>query len=161
MLKVDQYEMIRTAYRVYGKSISELAQMTGHSRTTVKKAIRGEPWSYKERNHQPFPVLESYLGIIDGWLVGDKESPRKQRHTARRIYHRLVAEHGCRGSESTVRRYVRFARLTLGLETPCAYIPCDPEAGYEAEVDRGEAKAILSGQIVPVHFFWLFLISSG
>ena len=62
---MDQYELIRTAHRVYGKNITELAKMTSHSRNTIKKAIRGEPWGYKERQHQPFPVLGPYLAIIN------------------------------------------------------------------------------------------------
>lgn len=61
MLKMDQCELIRTGYRVYGKSTSEPARLPGHSRNTVKKAIRGEPWGYRERQHQPFPALGSYL----------------------------------------------------------------------------------------------------
>jgi len=161
VLKMDQYEMIRTAHRVYDKKISEMSRITGHSRNTIKKAIRGEPWGYKERSHQPFPVLEKYIPIIDGWLIGDKESPKKQRHTARRIYNRLVDEQGYRGSEPTVRRYVRFAKLSLGIATPCAYIPCDPEAGYEAEVDWGEATAILAGEKVRVAFFCMRSKYSG
>ena len=96
---MDQYEMIRTSCRVYGQNVSEMARMTGHSRNTIKKAIRGEPWGYKERSHQPFPVLDKYLAVIDGWLTGDKCSPKKQRHTARRIYNRLVEEHRYTGSE--------------------------------------------------------------
>ena len=60
---MDQYELVRTGYRVYGKNISELARLTGHSRNTIKKAIRGEPWGYKERSHQPFPVLGEYVAI--------------------------------------------------------------------------------------------------
>ena len=124
---MDQYEMIRTAHRAYETSISEISRITGHSRNTIKRAIRGEPWGYKERAHQPFPVLEKYLPIIDGWLIGDKDSPKKQRHTARRIYNRLVDEHGYKGSEPTVRRYVRFAKLSLGFATPCAFVPCDPD----------------------------------
>ena len=68
VLKVDQYELIRTGHRVYGQNISELARMTGHSRNTIKKAIRGEPWGYKDRKCQPFPVLGKYLVIVDGWL---------------------------------------------------------------------------------------------
>ena len=139
MLRVDQYEFIRTAHRVYGKSISELSRMTGHSRNTVKKALREEAWGYKERNQQPFPVLGPYLEIINGWLEHDKGVPKKQRHTARRIYHRLVEEHGYQGSESTVRRYVRMARMELGMNGADAFIPCEPEAGYEAEVDWGTA----------------------
>jgi hypothetical protein len=83
---MDQYELIRTGCRVYGKNISEMARMTGHSRNTIKKAIRGEPWGYKERSHQPFPVLDRYLTVIDSWLTSDKCGPKKQRHTARRVY---------------------------------------------------------------------------
>ncbi len=55
--------------------------MTGHSRNTVKKALRSEAWGHQERLHQPFPVLGPHLGTI-AWLKADKEQPRKQRHTA-------------------------------------------------------------------------------
>lgn len=64
-------ELIRTGHRVYGQNISALVRMTGHSRNTIKKAMRGELWGYKERKRQPFPVLEKYLGIIDGWLESE------------------------------------------------------------------------------------------
>lgn len=158
---MDQYELIRTGHRVYGQNISALARMTGHSRNTIKKAIRGEPWGYKERKRQPFPVLEKYLGIIDGWLEGDKEMPKKQRHTGRRIYNRLVEEHGYEGGESTVRRYVRFAKMTLGIDLPGVFIPCDPEAGYEGEVDWGTAMAILAEKPVRLKFFCMRSKYSG
>ena len=49
VLKMDQYQLIRTAYRMYGQNISELSRITDHSRNTIKKAIRGEPQVYKER----------------------------------------------------------------------------------------------------------------
>ena len=58
---MDQYEVVRTGHRVYGQKISELARLTGHSRNTIKKAIRGEPWGYSERQHQPFPVIGEYI----------------------------------------------------------------------------------------------------
>ena len=139
---MDQYELIRTGYRVYNKSISELARMTGHSRNTIKKAIRGEPWGYQERKKQPFPVLAPFLAIIDEWISADKEQPKKQRHTAHRVYNRLVAEHGYSGGESTVRRYVKTAKMNYGLNSSGVFIPGDPEAGFEAEVDWGTATAI-------------------
>ncbi len=41
------------------------------------------------------PALGPYTQVIDEWLVaGSGEEPRKQRHTARRVWRRLVAEHG-------------------------------------------------------------------
>ena len=115
---MDQEELIRTGHRVYGKSISELARLTGHSRNTIKKAIRGEPWGYGERQHQPFPALEHFLPMIDRWLENDKDQPSKQRHTARRIEHRLIEEHGDKGSESAVRRSMQLAKMELGLSCP-------------------------------------------
>jgi len=158
---MDQYELVRTGYRVYGKTISELARLTGHSRNTIKKAIRGEPWGYKERAHQPFRVLGDHVETIDRWLESDQDNPAKQRHTARRIYHRLVEENGFEGSESNVRRYVRFAKLRLGIARSGAFIPCDPEAGNEAEVDWGTAVAILSGEAVRLKFFCMRSKYSG
>ena len=53
MLKVDQYEYVRTARRVYGKSVSEIARETGHSRNTVKKVLRGEHRNYAAREGRP------------------------------------------------------------------------------------------------------------
>ena len=65
------------------------------------------------------------------------------------------------GSEPTVRRYVRFAKLALGIDTPCAFIPCDPEAGHEGEADWGTAKAILAGEAVRLKFFCMRSKYSG
>ena len=61
---MDQYEFIRTAHRAYGKNISELARLTGYSRNTVKKALRGEALGYSERRKQPFPILGRYLASL-------------------------------------------------------------------------------------------------
>ena len=77
MLKVDQYELIRTGHRVYSQNISELSRLTGHSRNTIKKAIRGELSGYRERNNQNYPVLDQYRGIIDDWLKSDRDNPKK------------------------------------------------------------------------------------
>ncbi|MBF0556003.1 MAG: IS21 family transposase [Nitrospirae bacterium] len=158
---MNQYELVRTGYRVYGQNISELSRLTGHSRNTIKKAIRGEPWGYKERKHQPFPALGDYMEIVDGWLKGDKYKPKKQRHTAHRIYNRLVDECGYKGCESTVRRYVKFSKMDLGIETPQAFIPCSPDAGKEAEVDWGTARAIIAGEDVQLKFFCMRSKYSG
>ncbi len=158
---MDQYEMIRTGYRLYSQSISELSRLTGHSRNTIKKAIRGEPWGYKERGHQSYPALDQYRAIIDNWLESDRDSPRKQRHTAHRVYNRLVEEQGYRGCESTVRRYVRMVKRILGVGSPRAFIPCDPEAGHEAEVDWGHAIAVIAGEQVRLSFFCMRSKYSG
>ncbi|MFH2012040.1 MAG: IS21 family transposase [Pseudomonadota bacterium] len=161
MLKVDQYEFIRTSYRVYGKKIKQIAKETGHSKNTIKKVLREEHKGYKERDNQPFPVLKPYLEIIDGWLESDKGHPRKQRHTAIRVFNRLKTEHNFEGAETTVRRYVRQAKLRLGLNGRQAFIPCDPEAGVEGEVDWGRCRAIIGGQETPLKFFCMRSKYSG
>jgi transposase len=158
---VDQYELIRTASRVYKKNISEISRETGHSRNTIKKALRGEPWEYKQRFCQPYPVLGSYLELIDRWLENDKKSPKKQRHTARRVYNRLALELGYTGAESTVRKYVREAKVRLGVNAPAAFIPLDPESGIEAEVDWGSATAIIGGETRRLKFFCMRSKYSG
>jgi len=137
MIRMDQYGYIRTAHRVYKKSIKQICRETGHSRQTVRNVLRSEPCSYAPRMEQPYPVLGPYLPLIDQWLVEDKNRPRKQRHTARRIYDRLVREHGFPGGSSTVRHYVRQAKVRLGVQASPAFIPLEPECGREAEVDWG------------------------
>ena len=145
MLKVDQYSYIRTAHRVYGKKIKQIAQETGHSKNTIRKVVRGEYSGYTPRVEQPYPVLGPYLNIIDQWLTDDKKWHRKQRHTAVRVFNRLKSEHNFQGSETTVRRYVREAKLRLGVGARQVFIPSDPQAGVEAEVDWGSCIAILAG----------------
>ncbi|MGA6924902.1 MAG: hypothetical protein WBY88_04410 [Desulfosarcina sp.] len=115
MLKVDQYGYIRIGNRVYGKSVRQIAKETGHSKNTIKKVLRGEYCGYRSRTSQPYPVLGPYVKIIDKWLTDDKTQPKKQRHTAIRIYRRLKLEHGFCGAETTVRKYVKEAKLRFGL----------------------------------------------
>ena len=59
------------------------------------------------------PVLDEWKPVIDRWLLEDREAPVKQRHTARRVWQRLVSEHGAVVGESTVRRYVAAAKRDL------------------------------------------------
>ena len=144
MLKVSQYDYIRTAHRFYGKSIKQISRETGHSRNTIRRALRGEYNDYKTRSQQPYPSLGNYLKIIDKWLKEDKDRPPKQRHTATRITQRLKKEHGYKGGSSTVSRYVREAKLKIGIGNQRAFIPLEIENLGEAEVDWGTAYVILN-----------------
>jgi len=161
MLTVDQYAYIRIAHRVYGKGIREIARETGHSKNTIKKALREEYEGYGVRQRQPYPSLGAYLKTIDGWLTEDKDRPLNQRHTAARIYNRLRREHGFEGAESTVRRYVREARRRLGVGARKVFIPLEPDLGMEAEVDWGGCHAILGGEYVKLKMFCMRSKGSG
>jgi transposase len=161
MLEVEQYEYIRTAHRIYNKNISEIARETGHSRNTVKKVLRGEYGGYSKRKTQPCPVLGPYHDIICKWLEEDLGRPQKQRHTAKRIYDRLVKEHEFTGSETTVRHYVSSVKRSLGLKSSEAFIPMDPAPRGEAEADWGSATVVLGGEEVRVKMFCMRSKYSG
>jgi hypothetical protein len=98
--------------------------------------------------------------VIDGWLEADRDAPRKQRHTARRVWQRLVEEYGAEVSERQVCRYVRERRRQLGLVGE-VFVPLASDAGVEAEVDWGQAKVLLRGVLVEVHVFLMRACFSG
>jgi hypothetical protein len=63
------------------------------------------------------------MAVIDGWLLADRDVAPKQRHTARRVWQRLVAEHGAGVAEVTVSRYVARRRAELGLDKTEVMVP--------------------------------------
>jgi transposase len=89
-------------------------------------------------------VLDPVTTTIDGWLDDDQTAPRKQRHSAKRVYDRLVAEHGFTGSERIVRQYVqawkRAQQPSGEVFLPLGYAP-----GSEAQCDWGEAVVRVGG----------------
>ena len=105
--------------------------------------------------------MDDWTGIIDGWLIADQEVPRKQRHTARRVWQRLVAEHQAAVSESTVSRYVARRRQELGLVTVEVNVPQTHEPGAEAEVDFCEFYVVLAGASVKCWMFVMRLSNAG
>jgi len=161
MITMNQYELIRTAHRVYGKSIRKIARDYGHSRKTIRKALRGDTPNYKKQNNSSSPVMDSFLPVVGEWLKGDVSSPKKQRHTSRRIFDRLVQEHGFRGGESTVRAHVRRLKQDLGLSKIESVVPLISELGKEAEVDWGEADVWIGGQLRRVYLFCMRSRYSG
>lgn len=95
-----------------GRSRSEIARVLHVSRNTVAKYADMEDMSPAAPmpRRRGRPALESNEEWVIGVLEADLGAPRKQRHTARRIYDRLVAERGYAGSYSTVQRFVRELR---------------------------------------------------
>ena len=85
-----------------------LAVKYGVHRRAVRQALASPlPPAKRPPVWRPAPKLGAHHALIDAWLEADREAPRKQRHTARRIWQRLVEEHGAQVSERQVRRYVR------------------------------------------------------
>ena len=91
-----------------GVSWRRISKEVGVSRQTVRKYAQMEDCS-PEPPMRPAAVskLDPYKPLIDKWLEADRFMPRKQRHTARRVYDRLVEEQGFDGSYQIVQRYVK------------------------------------------------------
>ena len=129
-------------------------------RRTVRQALASAvppPRRPQGRGRRSSP----YAAIIDGWLLADRDVPRKQRHTARRVWQRLVAEHGAGVAEVTVSRYVARRRVELGLDKAEVTVPQAHAPGAEAEVDFGEFHAVVAGVLIKLWMFVMRLSCSG
>jgi transposase len=160
--RVELFEQLRRDRRVEGLSIRELAERHGVHRRTVRQALHSpQPPRRKHYPPRPRPAIEPYAEIIDGWLLADREVPKKQRHTARRVWQRLVAEHGATCSEITVSRHVARRRIDLGIKLIEVSVPQNHRPGAEAEVDFGEFWTRMGGELVKCWMFVMRLSCSG
>jgi len=147
MLTVEQIEAIRRAYYHDHQSVRAIAREQRHGRRVVREAIAGttpHPRRYCLTKRKIRPVLDPVVAIIDAWLEADHAAPRKQRHTAKRIYDRLVAEYGFTGHETVVRGYVHDWRRAHAGESR-AFLPLGHAPGVEAQCDWGEAVVHVAG----------------
>ena len=112
MKVVDLYARVRRACHVEGMSRRQAARVFGIDPKTVAKMLRSAvPPGYRRSTPPARPKLDPFVPVIDRILEEDQGCPRKQRHTARRIFERLRAEHGFAGGETIVKDYVRERRL--------------------------------------------------
>ena len=161
--RVELFEQIRLARRDDPDvSIRELACRFGTHRRTVRDAlVSAVPPPRKQYPPRSAPVLDEWKSLIDRWLLEDRDAPRKQRHTARRIWPRLVAEHGAVVGESTVRAYVAAAKRDVPAVIADVKVPQTYALGAEAEVDFGDVWFDLGGVRTKGHMFVMRMSASG
>jgi transposase len=160
--RVEQFEQIRRDRDREGLSIRGLAVRHGVHRRTVKQALASAvPPAKRSPVSRPAPKLGPYRAVIDGWLLADRDAPPKQRHTAKRIWQRLLDERGADVAEVTVRQHVRARKRELGWPVDEVFVPQVHAPGVEAEVDWGEALVVLGGVSVKVHLFVMRASFSG
>lgn len=161
--RVELFEQIRRARRDEPDvSIRELARRFGTHRRTVRDAlVSAVPPARKASAPRAAPVLDQWKPIIDAWLLADRDAPRKQRHTARRVWQRLVDEHGAVIAESTVRGYVAKVKRDLPAVMADVKVPQTHALGAEAEVDFGDVWFVVDGVKVKGHMFVMRLSASG
>jgi transposase len=153
MYAVEVYATVRQLVFNEGKSRREVARLLGLSRDTVRKMCRyAAPPGYVRTKPVERPKLGPLIAVIDAILAADEAAPPKQRHTAKRIFERLRDEHGFTGGYTTVKDYVRVARVRRReMFVPLAHPP-----GH-AQADFGEAVGIIGGERVKLHVFCLDL----
>jgi len=124
---------------------------------TLKKILAHDaPPGYRQSQPRPKRKLEPFLPVIHQFLEDDRQAPKKQRHTAHRIFERLRDEHGYTGGETVVKDAVRAWRASRQE----VFLPLSHPPG-EAQVDFGEATIRLGGQETKVALFVMTLPYSG
>ena len=160
--KVELFEQLRREYEFGVGSIAGVAHKFGVHRRQVRQALESAVPPERPVLVRPCPALDPVKPFIEAILVADKTAPRKQRHTAHRIWSRLrqeMPEHAV--SASTVRAYVRERKWALGLAGKETCIPQDYDWGHEAQVDWYEAFVVLAGERVKVQIFNMRSMKSG
>jgi transposase len=159
---VELFEQIRRDKDREDLSERALAVRYRVGRGTVRQALASPvPPSRKRPEGRPAPKLGAFRALIDEWLIADLVAPRKQRHTAKRIWRRLVDEHGADVAEVTVRQHVHRRRRELGLGVGAVFVPQVHAPARTAEVDWGEAQVDLAGARMKVHLFHMRSCFSG
>jgi len=140
---MTQVHDIRKMYFEEGKSISQISRDTGRDRKTVRMYLEKDDWNkenVKVQKEAEFPKLNPFKEEIDQWLLEDKKAKRKQRHTATRVYNRLLEMYGekfdC--SYRSVAGYVAIKKAEI-FGKKAGHLPLEHIPG-EAQADFGDAE---------------------
>jgi transposase len=149
---MDWWTKIRLEVLREETSKREILRREGIHWDTLKKILEhSEPPGYRTETPRPKPMIGPYLEQIAQIIEEDKQFPKKQRHTAVRIFHR-IKEMGYQGKYTQVKESVREMRRLKGE----VYMPLNHRPG-EAQVDFGYALAKVSGVLRKVAFFVMAL----
>ncbi len=165
--RVEVFEQIRRDHEQQGLSVRALAKRYGVHRRAVRQALQDAVPPPRKTPLRRAPKLEGAKPTIDQWLREDLHAPRKQRHTAQRVWQRLVDEHHMTElSYSTVRDYVARRRPQVALErddllAERAFVPQQHQPGQDAEVDFADLWVRVDGEPTKWFLFTLRLSCSG
>src|SRR5262245_20274438 len=150
---MDQWAEIRRRVLTGEISKREACRLYDIHWLTLKKILsHEEPPGYRRLAPPRRPTIEPVLPVIRQILDDDTKAPKKQRHTAHRIWQRLRDEYGFTGGYTSVKDAVR--RLQVGREE--VFLPLSHPPG-EAQVDFGFAEVIVRGVPTRVALFVMSL----
>ncbi len=159
---MELFEQIRREYEFGAGTIAGVAKKLKVHRRMVREAIGSAVPPPRKKVERPRWKLASAMDFVNQILQADKKAPRKQRHTARRIWERIRREMPeCRICDRTVRQYVHDQKIALGLIVHDTFVPQSYSWGAEAQVDWSEAYADLSGERTKLQVFSMRSMASG
>jgi transposase len=161
--KVELFEEIRQEYRFGVGTVRGVAKQLGVHRRMVRQAMASAIPPERKIGVRPHPKLEAVKEFIDEILKADQQAPRKQRHTAQRIWQRIREERPevASPAESTVRHYVCRRKQELGIAERETFVPQTYDWGQEAQVDWYEAFAEVMGERCKVYVFSMRSMAGG
>lgn len=160
--KVELFEQIRREYEFGVGTISGVAKKLNIHRRMVREAIGSALPVPRKKVERPRWKLAAAITFVDQILETDKKAPRKQRHTAHRIWERIQCEMPqVQLCERTVRGYVQERKVALGLTVQETFVPQSYDWGVEAQVDWYDAYADLAGERTKLQCFSMRSMASG
>lgn len=154
MISMPQIQSIRSRRR-NGESIASIARSERVSEPTVRKYLRVDDLSARPPvRRRRGSVIDEWLPMIEGMLAEDRETWRKQRHTATRIHERLRDEYGAGVSLSTVTRTVARLRREAAAEREAGFLDLSWHPG-ECQADFGQVDVRYRGVVTRMRHFVL------